>query len=168
VDVVADRPNGAFGPSPVLPHARSTACSGWSRGWSLSKNQALQEVDREQALDKRSPAEVFYDHLALRSRRDLETDLARNYSPDVLVLTGAGAFRGHEGIRTTASILREHCGDAAYEYLREVVEGDFAYLVWQVRPSGRWVHGADSFRIDDGKIALQTIHYLVVDDVVVE
>ena len=121
---------------------------------------------RDQALTgqgERAPRDVFEDHLRLRRKHQLEEDLSRNYAPDVLVLTSSGPHRGHDGVRTTASILREHTGDAAYEYLHEVVEGNFAYLVWQVRTDGRWIHGADSFRITTGRIVLQTIHYLVID-----
>ena len=113
--------------------------------------------------NQRRTAEVFGDHLSLRSQRDIEADLSRNYAVDVSVLTSSGVLRGHEGIRQTASRLADHCGDAPYEYLHEVVDGDFAYLVWQVRTHDRWIHGADSFRIRGGKIVLQTIHYVVID-----
>ena len=117
------------------------------------------------ALERRTATEVFDDHLSLRSERRLEDDLVRNYSPDVLVITSRTSLRGKDGIRQTAATLREHCGDAPYEYLRRLVQGDFAYLVWQVSAGGRRIHGADSFRISEGKIVLQTIHYLVMDAV---
>lgn len=127
------------------------------------RNEELTAEEVRADLRTRSVKDVFDDHLELRSRRALEADLERNYSPEVLVLTSSGPHRGHDGIRTTASILRDHCGDAAYEYLYQVVEDDFAYLVWQVRTPARRVHGADSFRIAGGRIVLQTIHYLVID-----
>ena len=113
-------------------------------------------------LEARGAADVFDDHLSLRSERRLEDDLSRNYSSDVLVITSRTSLRGKDGIRETAATLREHCGDAPYEYLTRTVAEDFAYLVWRVRSDGKLIHGADSFRITGGKIVLQTIHYLVM------
>lgn len=110
----------------------------------------------------RPAAEVLRDHLDLRMERALEADLRRNYDSEVLVVTSKGTARGHDAIRTTAAILQDHCGDRPYEYLLEMVEGDLAYLVWQVRADGLWIHGADSFQISGGKIRIQTIHYLVL------
>lgn len=123
--------------------------------------RAWAEREQDDRSD-RSVSEVFRDHLDLRSDRALEADLRRNYADDVLVVTSKGTARGHAAIRATAAILRDHCGDRPYEYLSELVEGDLAYLVWQVRGDGLWIHGADSFQITDGLIHIQTIHYLVL------
>jgi hypothetical protein len=112
----------------------------------------------------RSAAAVFHDHLELRRSKNLDADLRRNYSQDVLVLTSYGELHGHDGIRHTAEVLRGHAGAGEYKYLHEVVHDDFAYLVWEVRTPRKWVHGADSFRIEGGKIVLQTIHYIVTAD----
>jgi SnoaL-like domain len=139
--------------------------STWARAgaWLLLSTEISRVIVDPEDID-RPASEVFHDHLELRSAFDLETDLRRNYAPDVLVLTSYGAVRGHDGIRHTAATLRRHSRGGEYEYLHEVVHGDLAYLVWQVRMPREWIHGADSFRIEHGKIVLQTIHYVVIGD----
>ncbi len=56
----------------------------------------------EKALDRtfhhRSPAEVLDYHLRESEEGSIEADLSRNYSEDLVVLTGSGAFLGHGGL----------------------------------------------------------------------
>jgi hypothetical protein len=67
-------------------------------------------------MAERSPREVLADHLHQAAAGDIETDLARNHAEDVGVLTGFGAFRGHEGLREANRRLQRELPGAAYRY----------------------------------------------------
>ena len=54
-------------------------------------------IGKEKDLEKRSPNEVFEDHLALAQKGELEKDLERNYAPDSVLLTNYGVFMGERG-----------------------------------------------------------------------
>ena len=114
----------------------------------------------------RTTRAVFDDHLALRKQGETETDIERNYAPDVVLLTGDGIHHGHDGVRETASILKHFMPNGTWEYRNQPVEGDYAFLEWTARtPDGREVcDGADLFVIRDGRIAFQSIHYTVHGD----
>lgn len=43
--------------------------------------------------------DVLEDHLFLRQKGDFETDLSRNLSDDVVLLTREGESHGHDGAR---------------------------------------------------------------------
>lgn len=113
-------------------------------------------------LRQRSTREVFEDHLELRRVHNLEQDIQRNYSTDVIMISLMGKFHGHEGVRQTASNLEWYLPKGNYEYFKKVVEGDIAFLVWGGKSENGIVHnGVDTFIIREGKILCQTIHYLV-------
>lgn len=110
----------------------------------------------------RSPAEVFADHLRESRMGSLDDDLARNYAEDLIVLTGRGVYRGHEGLRQLVRLLGQELPNATFEYRTRLVEGEMAFLEWTARAEGAWVEdGADSFLIRNGRILAQTIHYTV-------
>lgn len=110
----------------------------------------------------RSAEEVFDSHLRLRETNDFETDLKTNYAPDVVMLTCTGVFRGYEGLRACAAELKNCFPDGKYDYVRRIVHGEVAFLVWTGRsPVGEVKDGADTFVIRDGLIVVQTIHYTV-------
>ena len=113
---------------------------------------------------QRSTAAVINDHLRLRSSGDLEQDLARNISPDVVVLTRTGVLRGHEGVRRQAAALSRYAAHEEFDYGSVVCEGEFAYLEWSATgDDGRRIHdGADGFVVRAGQIVAQTIHYTPV------
>ena len=110
----------------------------------------------------RSARAVFEDHLRVSTEGSVEEDLARNYAPDLIVLTGRGVFRGHDGLRQLAGWLRHELPHCTYEYYTQLVEGDVAFLEWTARADGARVDdGADSYVIRNGRIVVQTIHYTV-------
>lgn len=113
-------------------------------------------------LADRSAREVFDDHLRLSQARAFDEDIARNFAPDCVALTGRGAFHGHAGLRDLARMLNEELPSGEWEYRARLVEGNVAFLEWSV-DSGEAVvdDGADSFVIVDGKVVAQTIHYTV-------
>src|SRR5579871_6394224 len=113
---------------------------------------------------QRSTRDVLQDHLRLRrqSFRKVEEDIARNYAGDVVLLTGFGVFRGHEGVRRSAQILHEQLPCVQYQYRTKLVDGEVAFLEWAARcPTARVEDGADSFLIRNGRIVAQTVHYTV-------
>jgi hypothetical protein len=111
----------------------------------------------------RSTEEVFKDHLALRLEGDVEKDIERNYSTDVVSITNHGIFHGHDGIRECSRHLREALPEAKFRYTRQVVCGEIAFLEWTGKGSdGRIVdEGVDTFIIRDGRIVAKTVHYTV-------
>lgn len=114
------------------------------------------------ATQFRSTAEVLDDHLRESQVGSVEADLARNYAVDLIVLTGRGVFRGHDGLRQLAQLLREELPNASFEYRTRLVEGELGFLEWTARAEGSVVDdGADSYLIREGRIVGQTIHYTV-------
>lgn len=110
----------------------------------------------------RTTTEVFEDHLKKRLEGDVEGDIKENYAEDVILLTGTGAFEGHDGVRESAQELERYVGNIPFEYNHTLVKDDYAFLEWTAKGEGRKVtDGADGFEIKDGKIVMQTIHYTV-------
>jgi len=111
----------------------------------------------------RSTEEVFRDHLELAQSGDVETDIARNYAPDCVLLTSFGTFEGHAGIRDAAQLLESQLGpNATYEYRTVEWSGEIAFLEWTASTDRATVpDGADSFLIQSGKIRAMTIHYSI-------
>lgn len=110
----------------------------------------------------RSPQEVLDDHLRESKDGSIEDDLARNYSKDLVVLTGRGVYRGHDGLRQLAELLRQELPESTFEYDTMLVEGEMGFLEWKGRSATAQVDdGADSYLIRDGQIIAQTIHYTV-------
>ncbi|MCL4301181.1 MAG: nuclear transport factor 2 family protein [Anaerolineae bacterium] len=94
-----------------------------------------------------------------------EEDIALNFAPDVVLLTCTGIYRGHEGIRQSAEILRKHFPRGTYNYRNKLVEGEVAFLEWTGQsPHGQVKDGTDSFVIRNGRIVARTIHYSVKPD----
>lgn len=110
----------------------------------------------------RTAENVFYDHLQKRKEGALEDDIKNNYDTNVILLTGSGVFRGHQGVRDSAKDLKYYTNNADFTYEHTLLEGNYAFLEWTARGNGKLVSdGADSFVIENGKIVLQTIHYSV-------
>lgn len=110
----------------------------------------------------RSPQEVLDDHLSESQDGSIEDDLARNYSEDLVVLTGRAVYRGHNGLRQLAEFLRNELPEGRFEYRTRLVEGEMGFLEWSGYSAVVQVDdGADSYLIPDGRIVTQTIHYTV-------
>lgn len=108
----------------------------------------------------RSTEEVFADHLALAQGGDLETDLARNFAADCVLLTGFGTFSGHAGVRQAAELLARQLPHARFTCRTRLWHGEIAFLEWEATAEGGIVRdGADSFLIRAGRIRVMTIHY---------
>lgn len=122
----------------------------------------LADNEHESAMSRTTPG-VLQDHLRRRRAFDLEGDLAANYAEDVVVISMDGVFHGHDGVRRTASILRELLPNAEYVYDLLCHHGEVALLSWSARAQNEAsvCHGADTFLVRNGRIAAQTIHYFV-------
>ncbi|WP_437583870.1 nuclear transport factor 2 family protein [Paramicrobacterium sp. CJ85] len=110
----------------------------------------------------RTPTEVIHDHLIKRLEGELEADIAHNFDESILILSGFGTFRGHDGIRQSAALLAEAVKTGDFAYNRTVVEREYGFLEWTATGEDEIVRdGADSFHVVDGLIVAQTIHYTV-------
>ena len=113
-------------------------------------------------LRHRSAAEVFEDHLRLAGEHRFEEDIERNVSPTIVILERRGIFRGREGAKELARLLEQELPKAPYSYTNRLIEGRVAFLEWTSEAKHARVRdGADSFVIENGWIAAQTIHYTV-------
>lgn len=113
-------------------------------------------------MSDRTTEEVFNDHLELAQKYDIQTDLKRNFSPDCILLTSYGIFRGHKGAKDAADLLEKQIGKTHFEYHTKMVEGNIAFLEWSAESErARIVDGADTFLIRNGLIKIMTIHYTV-------
>lgn len=111
----------------------------------------------------RSAREVLDDHLRESKEGSIEADLARNYSHDLVVLTGRDVYRGNDGLRQLGDLLRKELPDSSFEYQTVLVDGEMGFLEWTGRSvKARVDDGADSYLIRNGKIVVQTIHYTVI------
>ena len=102
------------------------------------------------------------DHLALRKIGDLETDLARNFAADCLLLSNHGVFRGRDGMREAAGMLNHQLGKATFDYHEVLTSDAIGFLQWSASGSrGSVHHGANSYVVRDGRIVAMTAHYRV-------
>jgi hypothetical protein len=114
-------------------------------------------------MQERTTEEVFLDHLELAQRGDLDTDIARNFAPECVLLTTYGVFRGHAGVREAAALLDRQIGPTSYEYRTKCWEEEIAFLEWAAdSPRATVPDGADSYLIRGGRIHAMTIHYTVI------
>lgn len=110
----------------------------------------------------RTAGEVVDDHLRCRGAGDLEADLRRNYSRDVVVLSAEGVHLGHDGVRRTDEKLHRYLPDLDFDIVRRHVHEPYVLLEWSGRSGDRKAHdGADTFVIRDGLIIAQTIHFSI-------
>lgn len=118
------------------------------------------DTSNEESLSKRSTAEVFMDHLHQRYIGDIECDLKRNYSKDIIMVENYGIFHGFDGVRHSAKILNKRVPTTKYKMDNLVFNKDNAFESWSVDADGvKVTDGIDAFIIRNGKIIVQTIYY---------
>lgn len=112
----------------------------------------------------RTTQDVLQDHLALAQQGDIETDIARNFASDCVLMTTYGTFRGHAGVREAADLLERQMGPGGYTYIQQCCHGELAFLEWSAETERASIpDGADSYWIKDGQVRAMTIHYSVRD-----
>ncbi len=112
----------------------------------------------------RSAREVLDDHLRLAQSGDWQTDVARNFTEDIVLLTGYGRFRGLDGLRAKIRLLAEQLPGGRWTYKTVMTDGELGFLEWsgEADNGARVEDGADSYLIRDGRIRAMTIHYTVL------
>jgi hypothetical protein len=116
-------------------------------------------------LSQRTTQEVIDDHLRLAAENDVEADLERNVAEDIVLLSGRGVFRGHNGVRELARQLIGEVPNGEWVYGARRFAGRMGFLEWTVESGPfRIPDGADSYLVEQGKIQAQTIHYTLTDD----
>jgi hypothetical protein len=94
----------------------------------------------------------------------VELDLSRNYAEDVRLLSSEGLRVGYDGLRAAARQLLARLPEPNFDQVRQVVDGDVAFLEWTARGRGCYVlDGVETFVIRDGLIRAQTVHYTVCE-----
>jgi hypothetical protein len=110
----------------------------------------------------RSSEDVFQSHLKFRALGAIEEDLAQDDAEDVVLLCEFGALHGRKSVRESADRLALQLKDATFEYLKQYVAGEYAFLRWRVSsPNVRIEDGADSFVIRRGRIVMQSVYYRI-------
>lgn len=103
-------------------------------------------MTKKTIVARRSTIEVFNSHLALRQEHAVEADIRQNYAADVVLLTCTRIYRGHDGVRQSAQILKESFRSGQFKYRTRLVDGEVAFLEWSGQsPVGDIKDGADSF-----------------------
>ncbi|WP_420995198.1 hypothetical protein ACKI2N_000450 [Cupriavidus sp. 30B13] len=132
------------------------------------------------AIEARSPAEVYWEHILLRYMGEVALDIERNYSPalklslmgtgaDVLMAEGhGGPLLGIAGIETSARVLNQLLPTTGYTIVDTIVRGNdrsgwvteqWGYFDPATRIQVR--DGIDTFQIRHGRIQTKMIHYTV-------
>jgi hypothetical protein len=161
---MTDEPGKTLRPGPSIRAAKGEQDAGTddARSVDLADASVSSQTDRRLVMPERSTEEVLQDHLALAQKADIEGDIARNFSPDCVLLTSYGVFRGHSGVRAAAALLDEQIGRTQYVYGTQLWHGELAFLEWAASTERAWIDdGADSYLIRDGRVQVMTIHYTV-------
>jgi ketosteroid isomerase-like protein len=101
---------------------------------------------------------VLDHHLAAFDSGNMDVILS-GYSADAVLLTPKGVFRGHKQIRPVLQrILDDIFADCtSFEMIRQIVEGDMAYIVWSAESKKvKVLLATDTFVIKGAKIVAQT------------
>lgn len=109
-----------------------------------------------------TPQDVFQRHVAAVLAGDLDA-IASDYSPDALVLTPTGQYRGVEQIRALYAEMSQALPRLALEARVTVFADDALLLHWTADSAlHRVPDGVDTFVFRDGSIHLQTISCTMV------
>ncbi len=114
----------------------------------------------------RSTGEVYWEHIALRFADDVATDVKRNYSDELVLISNQGNFYGKKGLATSARILYSHLPNTNYTIVDTVVQGDWVTERWAYydnEANKMVLDGIDTFLIEDGQIKVMMINYNPVE-----
>jgi hypothetical protein len=110
----------------------------------------------------RTPQEVFADHGKRLGTGDLDL-IVEGYTEDAVLITPAGAFHGHDGVRRVIGRLLADLPDADWQLLPQV-GGNVLFLQWSATTETRQVtDGIDTFVFRDDRISVQTVRYTLTD-----
>ncbi|WP_265109412.1 nuclear transport factor 2 family protein [Halosolutus halophilus] len=101
---------------------------------------------------------VLEHHLEAFGNQDLEA-VMEDYTDESTVVTNMGTFRGLEEIEGLFTNLFDEFDDpdASITMEEELVEGEFAYIIWTAEtPENDYEFATDTFHIPDETITFQT------------
>lgn len=125
----------------------------------MSGTRGMPADTRAKALRRRGPDEVLADHLARASAGDVEGDIAANFSPRVVILTGEGILRGHDGVRLSRLLWSGARPTRVRQPHRRV--GPYAQVEWHMATPGAGLQGVDTYVIRDGWVVLHAMSVML-------
>ncbi len=105
-----------------------------------------------------STRSVVERHLRCFAQLDLDGILS-DYAPDAILLTANGPLQGVDGIRSLlAPMIAEFAKPGAtFELSRQLVVGEYGYIVWSARTADQvYELATDTFLVRDGRIHMQS------------
>ena len=105
-----------------------------------------------------STQRVVERHLECFAQLDLEGILS-DYAPDAILFTANGPLQGRDGIRSVlAPMIAEFAKPGAtFDLARQVVVGEYAYILWTARTADQvYELATDTFMVRDGRIHMQS------------
>lgn len=105
-----------------------------------------------------STKDVLENHLKAFGRGDL-TGILSDYAPGAVLFTTDGALKGVDTIRPLFEALIAEFGKpgATFEMKKQLVEGDYAYILWTAETADNvYEMATDTFVVREGKIVAQS------------
>jgi ketosteroid isomerase-like protein len=105
-----------------------------------------------------STKDVLDHHLKAFDQGDLNGVLS-DYAPDAIFFTKDGALKGVDAIRPLFEALIAEFGKpgATFNMKQQVVEGDYAYILWTAETADNiYELATDTFVVREGKIVAQS------------
>jgi ketosteroid isomerase-like protein len=105
-----------------------------------------------------STKDVLDHHLKAFDQGDLNGVLS-DYAPDAIFFTKDGALKGVDAIRPLFQALIAEFGKpgATFSMKQQVVEGDYAYILWTAETADNiYELATDTFVVREGKIVAQS------------
>jgi ketosteroid isomerase-like protein len=105
-----------------------------------------------------STTDVLDHHLKAFDQGDLNGVLS-DYAPDAIFFTKDGALKGVDAIRPLFEALIAEFGKpgATFNMKQQVVEGDYAYILWTAETADNiYELATDTFVVREGKIVAQS------------
>ena len=106
----------------------------------------------------KSTKDVLDNHLDAFDRGDLNGILS-DYGPGIVFFTKDGALKGVDAIKPLFEALIAEFGKpgATFNMLRQVVEGDYAYILWTANTADNvYELATDTLVVREGKIVAQS------------
>ena len=102
--------------------------------------------------------DVLQNHMEAFGRGDVNRILS-DYAPDAVLFTNDGTHKGADALRPLFERLTREFGKpgGTFNMQREVVEGDYAYILWTAETADNvYELATDTFVIRNGKIVAQS------------
>lgn len=119
-------------------------------------------MSTENTVGAASTEAVIDRHNAVVAAGDLDA-IIDDYSEDAVILTPEGVRTGHSGVREFFGEILERLAGMDLDIVNTRSSGDYLFLEWVGRSPEKAVSdGVDTFVVENGKIALQSVRYTLV------